>query len=238
MRVALIGYGKMGQQIEKVLIHRGHSIDLVIDKNSQQDFTKQAMSNIDVAIEFTYPQTAASNVRKCIEFGVPVVCGTTGWNDDIEQTEQFCRQKMGTMLVASNFSIGVNIFRKINSLLARYMNLQKEYEPTMLEKHHIHKLDYPSGTAITLAEDIIDELERLDNHSTDPTYCKSSLPISVIRRSDIPGTHSICWESPIDEITITHRAKSRKGFALGAVLAAEFIVGKEGVFSIDDLIKL
>lgn len=238
MNIALIGYGKMGKEIEQILLQRGHSVPVIIDVNNPEDFNQDKFSSIDVAIEFSTPHTAYNNIIKCLELGTPVVCGTTAWLDKYDQAVAFCKEKNGAFFYASNYSIGVNIFFKINEMLARMMNAYKEYDVTVEEVHHTTKKDSPSGTAITLAEGILKGIDRKNKWVNTTTTETNELEVLGIRRSIVPGTHTVTWESEADMIQIEHLAKGRKGFALGAVLAAEFLNGKKGIFTMDDLMKL
>lgn len=237
MNVALIGYGKMGHEIEQILISRGHKIGLIIDIENNDDFKKENFNNIDVAIEFTAPHTAYENICKCLEFGVPVVCGTTAWLDRYDDVVARCKANNGAFFYSSNYSVGVNIFFKINSMLAELMNPYKEYDVTVEEVHHTQKKDSPSGTAVTIAEGILENVERKSSWVGHTTTEPSELEVVGIRRSIVPGTHTITWESEVDTIEIRHTAKSRRGFALGAVIASEFLKGKKGVYSMNDIIK-
>lgn len=237
MKIALIGYGKMGKEIEQILIARGHTIPLIIDLNNTNDLDAAHLKEIDVAIEFTTPSTAYGNVVKCLEAGVPVVCGTTAWLDKLPQVEQLCKEKNGAFFYASNYSIGVNIFFEINRRLAQLMNRFGEYDVTIEETHHTQKKDAPSGTAVTLAEGILENLDRKQKWICGTTTVPEELEVVAIRRSVVPGTHTVTYESDVDLLSITHMAKSRRGFALGAVLAAEFLHGKTGIFSMKDLMK-
>ncbi len=237
MKIALIGYGKMGKEIEQILIARGHTIPLIIDLNNTNDLDAAHLKEIDVAIEFTTPSTAYGNVVKCLEAGVPVVCGTTAWLDKLPQVEQLCKEKNGAFFYASNYSIGVNIFFEINRLLAQLMNRFGEYDVTIEETHHTQKKDAPSGTAVTLTEGILENLDRKQKWVCGTTTVPEELEVVAIRRSVVPGTHTVTYESDVDSLSITHMAKSRRGFALGAVLAAEFLYGKTGIFSMKDLMK-
>ena len=236
MKIALIGYGKMGKEIEQILIARGHTIPLIIDLNNT-NLDAAHLKEIDVAIEFTTPSTAYGNVVKCLEAGVPVVCGTTAWLDKLPQVEQLCKEKTGAFFYASNYSIGVNIFFEINRRLAQLMNRFGEYDVTIEETHHTQKKDAPSGTAVTLAEGILENLDRKQKWVCGTTTVPEELEVVAIRRSVVPGTHTVTYESDVDSFSITHMAKSRRGFALGAVLAAEFLYGKTGIFSMKDLMK-
>ena len=244
MNIALIGYGKMGKMIEPIAIARGHEITLKIDVDNLEDFTPAKLKHVDVAIEFTKPETAFANIVRCIEYNIPVVSGSTGWYEHLKEAESICRQRNATMLCASNFSIGVNVLFEINRQLARLMNSFPDYSVNIEETHHTQKLDAPSGTAITLAEGVIGELARINNwklHDNNSSCCRtvdSLLPILAIRRDSVPGTHIVKYSSEIDDIEIIHTAHNRKGFALGAVLAAEYIHDKKGVFSMRDLLDI
>lgn len=221
MKIALIGYGKMGHIIESIAIERGHEIVCVIDKDNVEDFNSTAFASADVAIEFTTPQTAEANILRAWAAGVPVVCGTTGWNIEATRLEAI-RQKAGLMW-SSNYSIGVNLLFALNKQLAKFMEAYPNYTPHMTEVHHIHKLDAPSGTAKTLQEAIGEE----------------RLPVAdieSIREGEVPGIHTITWDSEVDTITISHSAKSRQGFALGAVIAAEWMKGKTGYHTFEEVI--
>lgn len=236
MKVALIGYGKMGHEIERILISRGHTLQLIIDIDNQGDMTTEKLSQCDVAIEFTTPGTAFDNILKCLDAGVPVVCGTTAWLDRYDCVLNHCAKRNGAFFYASNYSIGVNIFAHINRELARMMNRFGEYDVTMNEVHHVQKKDAPSGTAVTLAEGILDECERKQKWHLGTTTTPGELEITAQRRAMVPGIHTIVWESDADVITIDHNAKNRSGFAMGAVLAAEFLCGKVGVYSMKDML--
>lgn len=238
MKIALIGYGKMGHMIEEIALQRGHEIVLKIDAINQQDFTRENISKAGVAIEFTGPDSAFENVMKCIEFGIPVVSGSTGWNDKIERAKKVCMEKNGSFLHSSNFSIGVTIFFEVNTLLAKLMASQPEYDITMKEIHHTQKKDAPSGTAVTLAEQILSHISRKKNWVNTAARSKEELYIMSERVDPAPGTHSVKYSSDVDDIEIIHTAHSRKGFALGAVLAAEYISDKKGIFSMKDVLHL
>ena len=237
MKIALIGYGKMGKEIEQILIARGHTIPLIIDLNNTNDLDAAHLQEVDVAIEFTTPSTAYGNVVKCLEAGVPVVCGTTAWLDKLPEVEQLCKEKNGAFFYASNYSIGVNIFFEINRRLAQLMNRFGEYDVTIEETHHTQKKDAPSGTAVTLAEGVLENLDRKQKWVCGTTTVPEELEVVAIRRSVVPGTHTVTYESDVDALSITHMANSRRGFALGAVLAAEFLHGKTGIFSMKDLMQ-
>jgi 4-hydroxy-tetrahydrodipicolinate reductase len=237
MRIALIGYGKMGKMIEALAVQRGHVIVLKIDKDNQYDFTAENIVLADVAIEFTAPDSAYKNVLSCIDFGVPVVSGSTGWNRDLEKAKKYCQEKRGALLHASNFSIGVNIFFEINNRLAQLMAAQPEYDVQLKEIHHTQKLDKPSGTAVTLAEGILQHNPRKKTWTIEKVADPAQLQITCERIDPAPGTHSVTYTSEVDDIEIIHTAHSRKGFALGAVLAAEFLAGKKGVFAMKDVLE-
>jgi 4-hydroxy-tetrahydrodipicolinate reductase len=234
MKIALIGYGKMGKTLERVAVSRGHEVVLKIDVDNRHDFDR--LKEADVAIEFTRPESAVSNLEKCIAAGVPVVCGTTGWLAEYERIAALCKAQKSGFFYASNYSIGVNIFFEINRRLADMMNNYPMYDVSMEEIHHTQKLDAPSGTAITLAEGIFDNLSRKTNWVCDTEGLPSDLTITAKRIDPAPGTHIVRYDSPIDSIEITHTAHSREGFATGAVLAAEWLAGKKGVFSMKDLL--
>ncbi|MDB5251410.1 MAG: dapB [Flaviaesturariibacter sp.] len=238
MRIALIGYGKMGHMIEEIAQQRGHEIVLRISIDNLDDFTKDHVAKADVAIEFTAPESAYNNVTSCLGFGVPVVSGSTGWNELLEDARNVCREMNGAFLHASNFSVGVNIFFEVNKLLARLMNDQPNYEVTIREVHHTAKKDAPSGTAVTLAEQVLAELDRKTAWVKETATDADQLAISSERIDPAPGTHFVTYSSDVDDIEIVHTAHSRKGFALGAVLAAEFIAGKTGVFTMSDVLHL
>lgn len=236
MKIALIGYGKMGHRIEAIAKARGHEIVSIIDIDNMDDFDSEAFRSAEVAIEFTAPHVAESNVRRCFERGVKVVSGSTGWLKGavLDEMQQLCQKGEGTLLWSSNFSVGVAIFRAVNRYLAHIMNRFDSYDVSMTETHHVHKLDAPSGTAITLAEHIVAELDRKNRwglHETAPDV----LRIDDIRRGEVPGIHTITYDSPADYIEIKHSAYNRDGFALGAVLAAEYLHDHTGWQTIDDL---
>jgi 4-hydroxy-tetrahydrodipicolinate reductase len=238
MKIALIGYGKMGKAIEEIAIEKGHTIVLKIDLNNIDEFTKANLSQADVAIEFTSPHTAFENVKKCIEYNVPVICGSTGWLDKWNEIETLCHQQNGTILYASNFSIGVNLFFELNTYLARLMSKYNDYNVSLTEIHHTQKKDAPSGTAITLAEQVLANNSIKKNWVNQPTNNTAELEIISERIDPAPGTHTIKYSSPIDDIEITHTAHNRVGFASGAVLAAEFIHNKKGIFTMKDALGL
>ncbi len=235
MKIALIGYGKMGKIIEQVAIARGHEIVSKIDVDNQDDFNSPAFKSADIAIEFTAPAVAIQNYRRSFASGVSVVSGTTGWTDKIEEVKSNKNKKGLAFFWSSNFSLGVNVFFAINKYLAKIMNQFPNYNVEMTEIHHTQKLDAPSGTAITLAEDILENIDRKSAWELNDESTNDKLAIYAIREGQVPGIHTIKYESNIDSISITHDAKSREGFALGAVLAAEFTRGKKGFLGMQDL---
>lgn len=250
MKIALIGYGKMGHMIEQIARERGHEIVSIIDINNQDDFDSDAFASADVAIEFTNPTAAYQNYLRAFSHGVKVVSGSTGWMKDHKtDVEKLCTEGGNTLFWASNFSVGVAIFAAVNKYLAKIMNGFGQYDVQLTETHHIHKLDAPSGTAITLAEDIVDNLDRKDGWKLGTTrwddgrvegsekHNADELLIDSVRHEEVPGIHSICYDSDADSITITHSAHSRKGFALGAVLAAEYTKDHKGLLTTSDLFK-
>jgi len=236
MNIAILGYGKMGREVEKISIDRGHTI--IIKAHSQEKATTNQLEKADIAIEFSTPKDARDNIMQCFDCNLPVVSGTTGWLDEFENTKEYCLTNMKTFFYASNFSVGVNIFFEINRNLSQLMNNFENYNISLEEIHHIHKLDKPSGTALTIAQDIIKNVKRkkhwtLENNTLDP----ESLGIKSIREAEVPGTHLVNYNSEEDYIEIKHIAKSRKGFALGAVLAAEWVAGRTGFFEMKDMLK-
>lgn len=237
MKIALIGYGKMGKTIEQIALNRGHQIVSIVDINNPEEFQSANFKSADVAIEFTTPATAFDNYMKSFAAGVPVVSGTTGWLDRIGEIKEKCAKEGKTFFYASNFSIGVNIFFALNKYLAKIMNNFPVYNISMTETHHIHKLDAPSGTAITLAEGILKNVDRKERWTLDTAEQPTDLPIHAIREGEVPGIHEVTYESDVDYISIKHDAKSRAGFALGAVVAAEFTAGKKGFLGMDDMLK-
>ena len=238
MDLALIGYGKMGKAIEEIALQRGHKIVLKIDDENLTDFTKDNMTKADVAIEFTGPHSAYNNIRGVLEFGVPVVSGSTGWTERIDEINKICKEKKGSFLYASNFSVGVNIFFELNKKLASLMAPHKEYNLTMEEIHHTQKKDAPSGTAISLAEQIMGQLPQKKKWVNYKSEKEEELSIISKREDPAPGTHSIKYSSPVDDIEITHTAHNRKGFALGAVVGAEFIRNKKGIFTMKEVLGI
>lgn len=238
MKIALIGYGKMGKEIERIALDRGHEIVLKIDITNPEELTISNLQKADVAIEFTIPTSATANYQLCFEAGIPVVSGTTGWLEHLPEVHQQCKNLNGTFFYASNYSLGVNIFFALNKKLAELMGNRSEYSIEMKEIHHTQKLDAPSGTAITLAEGIIENIPEKKTWVNYTTTVTSELGIVSEREGQVPGTHIVTYDSEVDYIEITHCAKSRKGFAFGAVLAAEYSFGKKGILSMNDLLNI
>jgi len=242
MKIAIIGYGKMGKAIEEIALSKGHEIVLKIDASNTADFTKENIQKADVAIEFTGPQSAFENISKCIHWGVPVVSGSTGWLDNFEKVKAICVEKKGCLIYESNFSIGVNLFFEINKQLAALMEPYDNYNVSITETHHTEKKDAPSGTAISLAEQILSQIGRKNKWVSLPSNESNNEASELIIRSEridpAPGTHTITYESSIDSIEITHTAHTRKGFAGGALLAAEFANKKIGIFTMKDVLGL
>jgi 4-hydroxy-tetrahydrodipicolinate reductase len=238
MKIALVGYGKMGHIIEQIALQRGHDIVLKIWSGNRDELNEKTLLQADVAIEFTRPEAAKENVLTCLQAGVPVVCGTTGWAEGLAQAKMAAVANNTALLQASNFSIGVNIFFEINKLLASLMNDQPDYGVVLEETHHTQKKDAPSGTAITLAEQIIEHINRKEHWAKERTESETAFPIVSHRVEDVPGTHVVKYSSKVDDIEIVHTAHSRDGFAKGAVLAAEFIAGKSGIFTMKDVLGL
>ncbi len=238
MKIALLGYGKMGHIIEQIALERGHTISHAIHKDNTEELANVSPQTTDVAIEFSEPGAAYENIMHCLQVGVPVLSGTTGWLDKMAAVEAFCTEKKGTFFYASNFSIGVNIFFKLNELLAGIMDEFPDFDVDMEEIHHIHKKDAPSGTALTLADGIIRRLKNKSNWSLDRKENDQALPIYAKREGEVPGTHVVSYRSPLDDIEIKHTAHSRHGFALGAVKVAEWLPEKKGVKNMHDFLKL
>lgn len=238
MKLALIGYGKMGKAIEEVALLRGHEVVIKIDQPNLHEFTKENLSQADVAIEFTGPHSALENIKKCLEFGVPVVCGSTGWTEHLDEMKKLCANKLGGFIYSSNFSIGVNIFFEVNKRLAELMATHKEYEVILEETHHTQKKDAPSGTAITLAEQVLQYIKRKKQWVNELSDHPEDLEIISQRIDPAPGTHSVKYSSAIDNIEIIHTAHNRKGFAGGAVLAAEFLKDRKGFFGMREVLGL
>lgn len=237
MKIALLGYGKMGKTIESIAIERGHEIVLKVTSQNK-DYSIEELSKADVAIEFSVPDSVKENIFKCFEANIPIVVGTTAWYNEFESISEMCLTKQQSLFYATNFSIGVNLFFEVNKKLASFMNEHRNYDVSMEEIHHTQKLDSPSGTAITLAEQIIENVERKHSWREDQANLSVEFPIYTKRKPEVPGTHSITWESDIDKIEITHEAKNRKGFAKGAVIAAEWLVDKKGIFTMSNMMKL
>lgn len=237
MKIAILGYGKMGKVIEEIALQRGHSIELKVNQTNL-DFDIELLSACDVAIEFSSPESAVENISKCFDANVPVIVGTTGWYAQFNTVKEKCFSENKALLYATNFSVGVNIFYEINKKLAALMDANSQYDVNVKETHHLQKLDAPSGTAISIAEGIIDNLDRKDSWKNDLIVLENELAVESIRTEDVPGTHVVKYESDIDFIEIKHEAKNRKGFAFGAVLAAEYIRGKKGVFTMKDVLSL
>ncbi|MFI3265356.1 MAG: 4-hydroxy-tetrahydrodipicolinate reductase [Rikenellaceae bacterium] len=237
MKVAIIGYGKMGREIEKILIDRGHTIAAIIDVDNREDLTSEAFASADVAIEFTTPHTAYDNLVASINAGVAVVSGTTGWLEHFEDIKSLCAERSGAFFYASNYSLGVNLMFRLNRRLAAMINSVDGYKVEIEETHHIHKLDAPSGTAITLAEGIIAELDSKSGWVNDTPPAENEVEILSKRVGETPGIHTVTYDSAEDTLEVKHTIKSRSALAMGAVVAAEFLCGKQGVYSMDDLLK-
>jgi 4-hydroxy-tetrahydrodipicolinate reductase len=233
MKIALLGYGKMGKTIEQMAISRGHDVILKIDKNDDN----YDIGNADIAIDFSIPSVAFTNITNCILNNVPVISGTTGWLEDYDKVVNLCKEKKGAFIYASNFSLGVNIFFELNKTLARMMSQLKQYKVNMEEIHHTQKLDAPSGTAITLANSIISEHSNYNQWKLNGND-ENDIAITAKRIKDVPGTHTVKYQSEVDTITIEHVAHNRQGFALGAVIAAEWLIGKTGVFTMNDVLNI
>lgn len=238
MRIALLGYGKMGKTIEKIAVEKGHEIALKIDHDNLGDIERLNSQTAEVAIEFTQPDSAFENIKKCIAAGVPVVSGTTGWLERKSEIEAYCREKDGTFFYASNFSVGVNIFFKLNRYLARVMARYPEYDISLEEIHHTEKKDAPSGTAITLAEGIIQHVPRVEKWIHPPESSIDGINITAKRIDQVPGTHTVTYDSAIDGIEIKHTAHTRAGFASGALMVAEWARDKKGVLTMDDFMNI
>jgi len=237
MKIAMLGYGKMGKAIEEVAGKR-HQMIIKVDENNINELTKEDLSKADVAIEFSTPASAPTNILMCMEANVPVVVGTTGWLDRFEEIEQACYHLNGAFLYASNFSVGVNIFFELNKYLSEVMDNYADYGIEITEIHHTEKKDKPSGTAITLAEDLLHNIDRKSSWINESTASKRKLSIISKRKKNIPGTHNIVYKSDVDSIVISHEAHSRLGFAQGALLAANWIIEKKGVFGMEDVLQI
>ena len=238
MKIALLGYGKMGHAIEEIAVKKGHEIVLKINIDNVEDMTLENLQKADVAIEFTGPESAVENLQKCFEAGVPVVCGSTGWLQKWDDIKEECFEKEGAMVYASNYSIGVNLFFELNTYLSNLMKDYDEYDVKMVEIHHTQKRDAPSGTAITLAEQILQNISSKKNWINEPSNKKENLEIVSERTDPAPGIHKIKYTSAIDDIEIIHTAHNRIGFAGGAVKAAEFLVGRKGIYNMKDVLGL
>jgi len=238
LNLILFGYGRMGKEIEKIALQRGHDIILKVDIDNKDTVSLEDLKKGDAAIDFSFPESALNNVLKCFDADLPVVSGTTGWNHQMAEAEDICKKNGKTMFVAPNFSVGVNIFMELNRRLAGFMEAFDTYDIEMQELHHDKKLDQPSGTAIALADQITDRVTRKSSWNLDKTNNSEDVHIDCIRQGNIPGTHIIKYLSEIDDIEIKHEAHNRVGFALGAVLAAEWIKGKTGIFNMSDLLNL
>lgn len=239
LKIGLFGYGKMGRAIEHIAREQGHTIAWRISTDNRTAATPELLRQADVVIEFSQPGAAFENVLQCLQAGVPVVSGTTGWTEQLPAAQQFCQDKDGAFLWASNFSVGVNLFFAVNRYLARLLDERPEYAPAITEIHHMHKLDAPSGTALTLANDLTLLMARTTGWALSPTPPgPGEVPVQALREGEVPGTHRIVWTGPTDDIRLEHRAHSRAGFAAGAVLAAQWLVGKRGVFSMNDVLGI
>ncbi len=239
LHIALIGYGKMGHEIEKLAICKGHAVDVIIDNDSHWDEHGNTLSSLDVAIEFTTPETAPDNIRKCFQYGIPVVCGTTGWYKQLPAISAECMQTDQALFYAPNFSLGVNIMFELNAKLARLMSAYPHYAPKITEIHHTQKLDAPSGTALVLAEHMLSARNDLTGWALETDHEKGTdIPIDALRIGKTFGTHIVSYASGIDTIEIKHIANNRKGFTEGALMAAEWLCGKTGVFTMKHLMNL
>lgn len=242
MNIVLLGYGKMGQLIEKFALKRGHEVTLIVDENNRENIRAEDLRDADVAIDFSTPHAALSNIALCFEADLPIVVGTTGWYEHLEEVEETCLDNNQSLLYGSNFSIGVNLFFHVNRLLAKAIAPYKQYDVQVEEIHHIHKLDAPSGTAITIAEGIIDNNEskarwvnELVGNTEETIPKKDELLIESLRIEEVPGTHTVLYSSEVDQIEFKHTAHNREGFALGAVVAAEWLNGKKGFYQVTDI---
>ncbi|HOE04317.1 MAG TPA: 4-hydroxy-tetrahydrodipicolinate reductase [Bacteroidales bacterium] len=238
MKLALIGYGKMGKEIAEMATSLGHEIACIFDVENIDSLKNLKPSAVDVAIEFTRPDTAPVNIKTCIDAGIPVVCGSTGWHHQLDEIETYCQEKKGCLFYASNFSIGMNIFFEINKKLAKLMEVSDGYNARIEETHHIHKLDQPSGTAVVLANQLVGNNKHFVKWVLNNSQDISDLPVYSFRKGEVTGDHKIMWESNCDTIEISHSAKNRKGFAIGAIRAAAFIAGKTGIYQMKDLLNI
>lgn len=237
MKIALIGYGKMGKTIEQLALEKGYEIVLKVDFENAETWTNDELEQADVAIEFTRPESAIKNIARCFECGVPVVSGTTGWVEKMEEVKDACKKMDGGFFYASNFSVGVNLFFQLNKILAQMMKAYDSYDISLEEIHHIQKLDAPSGTAITLAEGLLQQISRKSKWVKESANQENELPIFSKRIENVPGTHSINYDSEIDSIEIKHTAHSRLGFAKGALMAAEWMKNRKGIYGMEDMLK-
>jgi 4-hydroxy-tetrahydrodipicolinate reductase len=242
LKIALLGYGKMGHMIEELALQRGHEIPLIVDADNRASVTADDLRKADVAIEFSMPDAAVANIEFCLEAGVPVVVGTTGWYGKFAEVKQKCEELNGSLVYGTNYSVGVNIFFALNKVLAGWMNGHSEYAASVEEIHHTQKLDAPSGTAITIAEGILENLDSKDEWEVEKIgsggkFPENVLPVYYDRKEGVPGLHTVHYTSDIDRITISHEAFNRKGFALGSIIAAEFIKDKKGIFTPKDIFK-
>lgn len=239
MQIGLFGYGKMGKAIEKIAHEHHIGIAWRITRENRDSISESMLRKADVAIEFSRPEAAYENVMACLKAGVPVVSGTTGWLEQLADAEAWCTEHRGALLWASNFSVGVNLFFALNRYVAHLMNSRPEYQPGLTEVHHVHKLDAPSGTALTLTKDILALLDHKSGWTLHPTLPgPADIPITAVREGEVPGTHIVRWNGPVDEIILEHRAHSRDGFAAGALLAAQWLMGKTGIFRMTDVLGL
>ncbi len=240
MKLGLLGYGRMGRAVEEQALLRGHEVVWRAGRQHRSSLDAEQLRRADVVVEFSHPEAALEHVLMCLRAGVPVVSGTTGWVDQLPQAEQYCRQCGGALLWASNFSVGVNLFFALNRCLAQLLAAHPSYRPSIEETHHVHKADAPSGTARTLADDLVAQVEGLRRWTLacGQVPPPDTLPVVSIRRGEVPGTHVVRWDSAVDSIEIRHTAHSRAGFALGAVLAAEWLLGQQGVFRMSDVLNL
>jgi len=236
MNIALIGYGRMGHEIEETAVKRGHIISLIVDRDNTDDICREKMTGVDVAVEFSVPETAFENISKCLGQKIPVVSGTTGWLRDYNKAAELCRLNNTSFIHSANFSIGVNLLFRLNAELAKQMARYDEYAVSIEEIHHTRKLDAPSGTAISLAEGIMKQHIKYKGWCFEKDKSDNMIPVRSVREGSIPGTHIVMWDSDIDILSLKHEARNRKGFAAGAVIAAEFISTRKGVFTMDDVL--
>ena len=238
LKIILIGYGRMGHEIKQVAEARGHQILMTIDKDNLSDLSGDNLGKADVAIEFTLPNAAYQNIMSCFKANLPVVSGTTGWLDRYYEVRRYCLENDQSFFYASNFNIGMNLFFKVNEYLAKIMNHYANYDVEIEETHHVHKVDAPSGTAVKLAEILLHEIERKNKWRKETVEGEDEIPVKSIREDEVPGIHKVMYSSSFDDIELKHSARSREGFALGAVMAAEYIHNKKGIYSMDDLLNI